>query len=226
MPEKGLWPTDPRDRLRIREAEAAGTPFLVLRDETGAQRIVALSDDREAAIIGRSPDNDVPIEWDDRVSRTHAQLTRVGRRWHVEDDGLSRNGTFVNEQRVHGRRGLRDGDVVRVGHTAIVFRAPVAGAGASLPTAPESRLAEPLPLSPGQRRVLVALCRPCLVPGGPHPPASNEQIAAELHLSIDAVKAHLRQLFRRFDIEQLPQIQKRTALVRIAIEAGILRSAG
>jgi hypothetical protein len=38
------------------------------------------------------------------------------------------------------------------------------------------------------------------------------------------VKAHLRQLFRRFDIEHLPQIQKRTALVRIAIESGVLRS--
>jgi pSer/pThr/pTyr-binding forkhead associated (FHA) protein len=226
VPEKGLWPTDPRDRLRIREAEATGAPFLVLRDDSGAQRIVPLAEDRATSIVGRSPESDVAIEWDDRVSRTHAQLTRVGRRWHVEDEGLSRNGTFVNEQRVHGRRPLRDGDVVRVGHTAIVFRAPLSGRGASMPTAPESRLAEPPPLSAGQRRVLDALCRPCLAPGGPHPPASNEQIAAELHLSIDAVKAHLRQLFRRFDIEELPQIQKRTALVRIAIEAGILRSAG
>jgi len=226
MPEKGLWPADPRDRLRIREAEATGAPFLVLRDDSGVQRIVPLADDQGTAIVGRSPDSDVPIEWDDRVSRTHAQLTRVGSRWHVEDDGLSRNGTFVNEQRVHRRRALSDGDGVRVGHTAIVFRAPVAAPGASLATAPESRLAEPPPVSAGQRRVLEALCRPCLAPGGPHPPASNEQIAAELHLSIDAVKAHLRQLFRRFDIEELPQIQKRTALVRIAIQAGILRSAG
>ncbi len=226
VPEKGLWPGDPRDRLRIREAEDSGTPFLVLQDDSGVQRIVALADDRAAAVIGRSPDSDVPIEWDDRVSRTHAQLTRVGRRWHVEDDGLSRNGTFVNEQRVHGRRGLQDGDVMRVGHTAILFRAPAAAAGASLATTPESRLADPPALPAGQRRVLDALCRPCLAPGGPHPPASNEQIAGELHLSVDAVKAHLRQLFRRFDIEDLPQIQKRTALVRIAIEAGILRSAG
>lgn len=38
------------------------------------------------------------------------------------------------------------------------------------------------------------------------------------------MKAHLRQLFRRFEIEDLPQIQKRTALVRIALAAGILRS--
>jgi pSer/pThr/pTyr-binding forkhead associated (FHA) protein len=226
VPEKALWPGDPRDRLRIREAEAAGGPFLVLRDDTDVQRIVPLADDRAAAVIGRSSESDVAIEWDDRVSRTHAQLARVGRRWYVEDEGLSRNGTFVNEQRVHGRRGLRDGDVVRVGHTAILFRTPPAEEGASLATAPESRFVEPPPLSAGQRRVLEALCRPCLAPGGPHPPASNEQIAGELHLSTDAVKAHLRQLFRRFDIEALPQIQKRTALVRIAIEAGILRSAG
>jgi pSer/pThr/pTyr-binding forkhead associated (FHA) protein len=224
MPDRGLWPADPKDRLRIREAAAAGAPFLVLRDDAGAQRIVVLADDRGPAIIGRSPDSDVPIEWDDRVSRTHAQLTRIGWRWHVEDEGLSRNGTFVNEQRVHGRRVLQDGDVLRVGHTMIVFHAPGAAGRASPPTAPESRLAEPPPLSPSQRRVLAALCRPCLLPGGPHPPATNEQIAAELHLSTDAVKGHLRQLFRRFDIEQLPQIQKRTALVRIAIEAGILRS--
>jgi DNA-binding NarL/FixJ family response regulator len=72
--------------------------------------------------------------------------------------------------------------------------------------------------------VLEVLCRPCAAAGGPHPPASNEEIAAELHLSVDAVKAHLRQLFRRFEIEALPQIQKRTALVRLALASGILRS--
>jgi hypothetical protein len=218
------WPGDPRDRLRIREAEAAGAPFLVMRDDAGAQRIVPLMAGRPAMVIGRSEDSDVPVAWDDRVSRTHAQLVRVGTRWYVEDDGLSRNGTWLNEERVTGRRPIRDGDVVRVGHTALLVRIPKDGS--SDPTRPESRFAPPTPLPPGQRRVLEALCRPCLAPGGPHPPASNDQIAGELHLSVDAVKAHLRQLFRRFDIEHLPQIQKRTALVRIAIESGILRSGG
>lgn len=216
------WSGDPRDRLRIREAEQAGLPFLVMRDDSGAQAIVMLPAEPPMRVIGRSDESDVAVTWDDRVSRTHAQLTRVGIRWYVEDDGLSRNGTFVNEERILGRRPLRDGDVLRVGHTALHVHVPASGA--SLPTTPESRLAPPPPLSPGQRRVLEALCTPCLMPGGPYPPASNEQIASELHLSVDAVKAHLRQLFRRFDIEELPQIQKRTALVRIAIEAGILRS--
>ena len=210
--------------MHIREAERAGKPFLVMRDEEGQQRLVTLADDPGTVVVGRSEDSDVPVPWDDRVSRTHAQLVRVGTRWYVEDDGLSRNGTWVNEERVTGRRPLGDGDVLRVGHTAVLVRMPAHGT--SDPTRPESRFAPSGPLPPGQRRVLEALCRPCLAPGGPHPPASNEQIAGELHLSVDAVKAHLRQLFRRFDIEHLPQIQKRTALVRITIESGILRSGG
>ena len=42
MPEQpAAGPRDPRDRMRIREAERAGSPFLVLRDDGGAQRIVA-----------------------------------------------------------------------------------------------------------------------------------------------------------------------------------------
>jgi hypothetical protein len=208
--------------MRIRDAERAGAPFLVMRDDSGGQRLVTLPDGAAPLVVGRSDDSDVPIPWDDRVSRTHAQLMRVGTRWYVEDDGLSRNGTWVNEERVTGRRPLVDGDVLRVGHTAVLVRIP--SHRTSDPTRPESRFALSGPLPPGQRRVLEALCRPCLAPGGPHPPTSNEQIARELHLSVDAVKAHLRQLFRRFDIEHLPQIQKRTALVRIAIESGVLRS--
>jgi DNA-binding CsgD family transcriptional regulator len=219
VPDRPSWPTDPKDRIRVREAESAGQPFLVYRDEEGLQRIVTLAGERAQAVMGRAASSDVPIEWDDRVSRTHAKLERVGREWSIEDDGLSRNGTFVNEERVRGPRRLRDGDVVRAGHTTLVYRAP--RAGASHPTQPESRLAAPPPLSAAQRRVLEALCRPCLDQTGPLTPATNEQIAAELSLSVDAVKAHLRQLYRRFDVEDLPQIQKRTALVRIALGAGL-----
>ena len=222
MPEHGVWPNDPRSRLQIREARAAGVAFVAFCDEGGEPRIVHLPDDRSPLVVGRGDGNDVSIPWDDRVSRTHAQLVRVGHQWSVEDDGLSRNGTFVNEVRITGRRRLADGDVVRVGHTMLIFH--TSAAEMTRPTVPESRLAPPPPLSAGQRRVLEALCRPCLAPGGPHPPASNEQIASELHLSVNAVKAHLRQLFRRFEIEDLPQIQKRTALVRISLAAGILRS--
>ncbi|MGD9571126.1 MAG: FHA domain-containing protein [Thermoleophilia bacterium] len=217
----GVWALDPADRIQIREADAHGLPYLVLRDGEGVQRILPLRSHASALAIGRDRASEVAIPWDDRVSRTHAQLVRVGASWSVEDQGLSRNGTFVNEERITARRRLHHGDVVRVGHTTVMFRAP--GETEAQATAPEVALVPPRALSPGQRKVLQALCRPCLAPGGPHAPASNDAIAAELHLSVDAVKAHLRMLFRRFDIEDLPQIQKRTALVRLAVEAGALR---
>ena len=37
---------------------------------------------------------------------------------------LSRNGTFVNDRRVEGRRRLMDGDLVRCGETLPLFVAP------------------------------------------------------------------------------------------------------
>ena len=53
-------------------------------------------------------------------------------------------------------------------------------------------------------------------------PAPNEQIATELFLSVDAVKKHLRVLFEKFGVAELPQIEKRTRLVERAFAAGIV----
>jgi DNA-binding response OmpR family regulator len=62
--------------------------------------------------IGRWPDNDVVV--DDRwVSRYHAQIRREEDRYLIQDRD-SRNGTFVNGQRVVEPRILADGDVVQV----------------------------------------------------------------------------------------------------------------
>ncbi len=62
--------------------------------------------------IGRWPDNDVVV--DDRwVSRYHAQIHREEERYLVEDRD-SRNGTFVNGQRIIEPRVLADGDTIQV----------------------------------------------------------------------------------------------------------------
>jgi predicted ArsR family transcriptional regulator len=63
-------------------------------------------------------------------------------------------------------------------------------------------------ISPGQRRVLVALCRPYKDGGAFATPATNQAIAAELHLSVDAVKTHMRALFEKLGVEDLPQNKK------------------
>jgi pSer/pThr/pTyr-binding forkhead associated (FHA) protein len=208
------------EELRARiEAERTGKPFLVLRDGDGAQRIVGLADDQRLS-IGRNPSNDVSLPWDEEVSRLHAELECIGGEWTITDDGLSRNGTFVNGSRIAGRARLRDGDVIRTGATAIAYRKPSSAELSSPTNIGVPRVTrDDLPIT--QRQVLTALARPYK-----HDefaaPASNGQIAEELHLSVDAVKAHLRMLFQRFGIEDLPPNQKRSRLVAEALRSGIV----
>jgi len=58
---------------------------------------------------------------DSRMSSRHARLTRVGTTW-VVDDLRSKNGTWVGGEPVTRQR-LEDGDVIVLGHTALVYRA-------------------------------------------------------------------------------------------------------
>lgn len=64
---------------------------------------------------------------DDLVSRTHARFHISAGRSEVEDLS-SRNGTFVNGDRLQGRCTLRDGDRIRIGREVI----EVLGLGTSL----------------------------------------------------------------------------------------------
>jgi serine phosphatase RsbU (regulator of sigma subunit) len=70
--------------------------------------------------IGRSAQNDLAIPTLS-LSRNHAQLSRNGVAWRIEDCG-SRNGTFVNQKQVSGQQDLRDGDEIRMGDVLIFFR--------------------------------------------------------------------------------------------------------
>ena len=210
-------PAELRERLR---AEAAAAPFLVLRDEDDRQVIVELVPDRARITIGRDEATDVALAWDARVSRTHATLERLGSDWTIVDDGLSRNGTWVNEERVTARRRLRDGDIVRVGATTMAFCAPGPGPGADA-----TLTAEGVPvgdvLTSAQRRVLVALCRPYR-DAAFATPTSNPAIARELSLSVDAVKSTMRALFELFGIGDVPQNEKRAVLALQALRGGVV----
>ena len=202
------------------EAERAGAPFVVYFDDARRQRIVPLPPELPRAAIGRTEDVAIPVPWDSQVSRVHAELERVGEHWVVADDGLSRNGTYLNELRITGRRRLADQDVVRVGLTSMLFREPGARSEASTVLGDDAELAASV--TPAQRRVLVALCRPFA--GGPAfaTPATNPQIAEELFLTVAAVKTHLRSLFHTFEIEDLPQQEKRHRLVALAFASGLV----
>jgi len=220
--QPSTWVKRPGDIGPLLDAERAGSPFLILRDKDDAQRIYPLRD-TERAVIGRRGTCEVVIDWDERVSRTHAELVTTGGDWTVADDGLSRNGTFVNGQRISGRRRLQDRDVIQIGNTALLFRIPAAGD--SLLTAAVDEHLLLATITEAQRRVLVALCRPCVGAGGYATPATNEAIATELSLSVEAVKGHLRVLFRKFAIGELPQNQKRMRLAELALESGTVSHA-
>jgi hypothetical protein len=106
------------------EAERSGSPFLEFRDGGGRDRVVVFAPAAEAASVGRRSSSDLVIDWDDQVSRLHARFERAREGWELVDDGLSSNGTFVNERRLNGRAPLRAGDVLRFGTTRIVYHAP------------------------------------------------------------------------------------------------------
>src|ERR1700730_2955638 len=202
------------------EAERGGAPFVVYREGPGQQKILTLGEGVERVTVGRGSGCDVWLDSDTEVSRLHAELERVGDDWTVSDDGLSRNGTYVNGERIVGKRLLRDGDIVRFGRTVATYRQPLIANIAETKVA--SDVLDRASLSDSQRRVLVALCRPFKESTGYVTPATNQQIADELFLSVDAIKTHLRALFAKFGIEALPQNQKRVRLVGLAPKHGIL----
>jgi len=210
----------PRELSERIAAERGGGAFLLYRDGADAQVIVPLDARTERVTIGRRPSNPVALDWDSEVSRVHAALERTGGEWTIVDDGLSHNGTFVGGERVTARRRLRDGDVIAVGGTTIAFCAPAeSSTSMATVTSVGPRVAELL--TPAQRRVLIALCRP-FRDTTYSTPATNQQIADELVVSVDAVKSNLRALFSAFGVDDLPQNQKRASLALRALRTGVV----
>ena len=101
----------------------------------------------------------------------------------------------------------------------LAFVAPDADASQSTVTAAAPHVGAVV--TPAQRRVLVALCRP-YGQSAFATPATNREIADELVVSVDAVKATLRALFALFGVDQLPQNRKRAALVEEALRSGAI----
>ena len=73
--------------------------------------------------LGRADDADLQLE-DETTSRHHARLTVVGDALHLEDL-RSRNGTYVNRERISGMFSLSTDDVIRICNVKLfVYKAP------------------------------------------------------------------------------------------------------
>jgi DNA-binding SARP family transcriptional activator len=142
-------------------AHRGSRPFLLLHDGAGNQQVITLDPARSPMSIGRLPSNDICLGWDREVSRVHARLEHDSSGWVLVDDGISRNGSFVDGELVRRRRRLQDAQIIRLGATVLLYRST---------GVPEARRPDPTlgvtldapmrlvsQLTPGDRDLLTAL---------------------------------------------------------------------
>jgi Nif-specific regulatory protein len=73
----------------------------------------------QVVTVGRAPTNQIVIK-DERCSRMHLEIFFSAGQWTLRDLD-SRNGTVIGNQLVKGDWNLAPGDVVRIGHSQLVF---------------------------------------------------------------------------------------------------------
>jgi len=201
-------------------AERLGVPFLVYRDGEGRQQIHPLERGRRSVTIGRRGEADVSLPWDPECSRLHAELELRAGEWTISDDGLSQNGTWVNELRLVGRRRLSDGDDVRVGRTHLIFANPVSvGIG---PTLVPGELSATPRFSEQQQRLLRALCLPLLGDGDGVAPATDAEIARQTGIPGQTVSTELDHLTRSLSLDEGTREHRRRELALLALRSGLV----
>jgi pSer/pThr/pTyr-binding forkhead associated (FHA) protein len=91
---------------------------LILRIKSGPEKGQSYSITEKPLVIGRdTADGGIQI-FDQGASRQHAQVYKLGN-MHFVKDLASRNGTFVNDDRITEEM-LQVGDKIRIGHTIFV----------------------------------------------------------------------------------------------------------
>jgi adenylate cyclase len=91
---------------------------LVINPTSAAKREIPLLS--RVISIGRDPSNDLVLS-DSMVSRRHAILEQRDNQFILRDNNSS-NGTLVNGDRVDSEKPLRDGDLVAIGSSRLLFQ--------------------------------------------------------------------------------------------------------
>jgi len=169
--------------------------------------------------VGKSPDCDLALTADAAVSRVHAVIEEMGGGWCLNDLG-SRNGTFVNGDRLFGTRMLHHGDEITLGKSRLVFRDHNGSGGPAT-----EAVAEPPALTAREKDVLVELCRPLMLGDVFVQPATVREIAQALFVVDAAVKQHLSHMYDKFGIEEGEGAMRRVRLANAAIQSGAVTAA-
>lgn len=129
----------------MREGDVA---MLILMD--GSERGRRWSLEKERYIIGREPGADIVIP-DRRISRQHAEIVRREDKYFLRDLG-SKNGTYLNGDRLETARLLKDDDEL---HLALAVRFRFVGVGKTVPLVLGSSLEPGLKLDIRARRLWI-----------------------------------------------------------------------
>jgi predicted component of type VI protein secretion system len=125
-------------------------------------------------LIGRSEEGAGALASDVEISRRHAKITRGADGNYSIEDLDSRNGTWVNGQRIEKPEGLYVGDAVEVGGTKLVVQVsavtPPPDTQAPPAKAPDAAPAEPPPQAPAPPEAAPAEPPPPEPPTAPEPP--------------------------------------------------------
>ncbi|MGB8702667.1 MAG: EAL domain-containing protein [Thermosynechococcaceae cyanobacterium] len=99
-------------------------PRLSIRTQAGCYQVLLIG--RMSWSLGRSQDSTLFLA-DRLVSRDHAMILQLARsaEFYLVDLG-SRNGSFINQQRVKGPTHLANGDLIRMGRTELQYWAAAA----------------------------------------------------------------------------------------------------
>ena len=174
-------------------------------------RLVPLEGDRFT--IGKAPGNALVLD-DPSTSRLHAVCERAGPTWLVTDAG-STNGTWINGHRLFASHALRSGDQLRVGVVTLTYRVD-----GSLLGPDTTAIAPPPDLTPRERELLLALCRPVVQNNVLTEPASVREMARALSVSESAVKKSLGRIYSKFGL--IDGDRRRGHLAIAAIRCGLV----
>lgn len=111
--------TDINDALSSADREAYEKPAALLI--VGGDLNGAIFDLKEQETsIGRNPDNTIPLEFNG-VSRYHCKVLAESEEEHILEDCGSKNGTFLNNQKVEQNTPLKKGDMIKLGNIAMKY---------------------------------------------------------------------------------------------------------